>query len=98
MDLGAKNDQALISKLGLGRCDFAVEELEYVIGARRTLKSWPDESTLASFRPPWAKAPQLHFLISRSHPGAVALQVGINRFIASSQRNGFLKSLRKRYL
>ena len=34
MDLDADNDLSMLQKLKAGRCDYAVEELEYVIGGR----------------------------------------------------------------
>jgi len=98
MDLGAKNDQAMLTKLKLGRCDYAVEELEYVVGGRRTEANWPDESDLASFQPAWAKPPQVHFLTSQTQPKARELQSRINEIISTSEKNGFLKALRKTYL
>jgi ABC-type amino acid transport substrate-binding protein len=97
MDLGSKNDQAMLTKLSLGRCDYALEELEYVVGGRRTEGNWPDESAISSFQPAWAKPPQLHFLIGQAHPKAQELQLQVNNVIASSEKNGFLKALRKTY-
>ncbi len=98
MDLGAKNDQSLLAKLALGRCDYAVEELEYVVGGRRTERNWPNESALSSFQPTWAKPPQVHFLIGQAHPRAQELLSRVNEVIASSEKSGFLKALRKNYL
>ena len=97
MDMRAKNDQTMLAKLALGRCDYAVEELEYVIGGRRTEKNWPDESDLSSLRPAWAKAPQVHFLIGRAHPKAQELQYRVNEVISTNEKNGFLNALRKTF-
>jgi len=97
MDLRAKNDQTMLAKLTMGRCDYAVEELEYVVGGRRTERNWPDESELSSFQPTWAKAPQVHFLISQAHPKAQELQNQVNEVISISEKNGFLNALRKTF-
>jgi len=97
LDRGSPNDQSMLSKLSAGRCEFALEELEYIIGARRTRSDWPSESGLSSFKPLWAKAPQVHFLIGIAHPNAQALQAQVNLSIATADKEGFLKALRKKY-
>lgn len=97
MDLGTKNDQAMLTKLKLGRCDYALEEMEYIVGGRRTKADWPDETELASFQPAWSKPPQVHFLIGKTNPKSHELQTRVNDIIASSEKSGFLKTLRKTY-
>ncbi len=97
LDRGSPNDQSVLSKLAAGRCDFALEELEYIIGGRKTEPNWPSEFGLSSFRPDWAKAPQVHFLIGIARPDSQVLQAQVNGVIAASEKNGFLKALRKKY-
>jgi polar amino acid transport system substrate-binding protein len=97
MDRGAKSDKHMFLMLLAGRCDYAVEELEYVIGGRANAKDWPDESSLQSYRPEWAKAPQLHYLIGRKHPDAKMLQDAINLAIEGMEKSGEAKTLRSAY-
>jgi polar amino acid transport system substrate-binding protein len=88
MDLSAKSDKQMFLMLFAGRCDYAVEELEYVIGGRGSEKDWPEDSELQSFRPQWAQAPQLHYLIGRKHPNAQQLHTAINLAIRGIQKSG----------
>ncbi len=97
MDLGADNDLRMLQKLKAGRCDYAVEELEYIIGGRTAVPDWLDESDLKSFRPAWARGPQLHFLIGKEHPEAPGLLLEVNQAIAASEKSGTTAALRKRY-
>ena len=97
MDRGAKSDKHMLMMLLAGRCDYAVEELEYIIGGRKNDKDWPDESALQSYRPEWAKAPQLHYLIGRKHPDAQRLQSSINMAIEGMEKSGEAKALRAKY-
>jgi polar amino acid transport system substrate-binding protein len=97
MDRGAKSDKHLLQMLIAGRCDYAVEELEYIIGGRKQEKDWPNESTLQSYRPEWAKAPQLHYLIGRKHPDGQKLQADLNRAIEALEKSGETKALRASY-
>jgi len=97
LDRGAADDAKMLLKLKAGHCDYAVEELEYIVGGRSAIAHWPDESDLKSMRPAWAKGPQLHFLIGREHPGAEALLLEIDQAIAAAEKSGHTAALRKRY-
>ncbi len=98
LDLGARDDWQLLSKLVAGRCDYAVEELEYIVGGRNYHNHWLDESALASFRPSWARGPSLHLLIGIHHPQARQLQQQLNDGIDAARKSGVMDKLRKRYL
>jgi ABC-type amino acid transport substrate-binding protein len=97
IDRGAKSDKQMFKMLLAGRCDYAIEELEYIIGGRKNEKDWPDESPLQSYRPEWAKAPQLHYLISRKHRDGQKLQTAINQAIERMEKSGEAKVLRSAY-
>lgn len=97
MDRGAKSDKALFLMLLAERCDYAVEELEYIIGARKHRSDWPDESTLHAYRPDWAKAPQLHYLIGRKHADATKLHSTLNLAIDRLEKSGEAYALRTAY-
>ena len=98
LDRGAKSDKHMLLMLLAGRCDYAVEELEYIIGARTmAAQEWPDEANLQSFRPDWAKAPQLHYLIGRKRVDGQKLMAGLNLAIAGMERSGDAKALRTKY-
>ena len=97
MERGAKSDKHMFLMLLAGRCDYAVEELEYIIGARTNEKDWPDESNLQSYRPEWARAPQLHYLIGRKRPDAEKLLAAINLAIDGMEKSGDAKALRAKY-
>jgi polar amino acid transport system substrate-binding protein len=97
IDRGAKSDKQMFKMLLAGRCDYAIEELEYVIGGRKSEKDWPDESPLQSYRPVWAKAPQLHYLISRKRSDGQRLQSAINLAIERMEKSGEAKVLRAAY-
>jgi polar amino acid transport system substrate-binding protein len=97
MDLGAHNDQQMLKKVAAGRCDFGLEELEFIIGGRKETPDWPDQSTFASYTPTWARGPQLHFLVGRMHPQGAELQRAIDAGIESAKTDGFLKKLRARH-
>ena len=90
MDRGAANDMQMIKKLLAGRCDYAVEELEYIVGQRRTTNGWPDETELRAYQPNWARGPKLHFLVGRTHPDAQhlgrQLDAGIAEFVEQGSR------------
>lgn len=98
LDRGARDDWQMLSKLVAGRCDYAVEELEYIVGNRKYHSDWLDESALASFRPSWARGPSLHLLIGTSHPRAQQLQQQLNYGIDAARKSGAIEKLRKRYL
>lgn len=97
MDLNAKTAKQMLRMLLAGRCDYAVEELEYIIGGRQTEADWPDESPLRSYRPDWAQAPALHFLIGKRHPQSQALNTQIDTQIQLLESSGWLKQLRQKY-
>ena len=97
LDRGAKSIKLMFQMLQAGRCDYAVEELEYVMGGRQTATEWPDESSLRSYRPDWAKAPQIHYLVGRSHPHGKMLQTAVNQAIDSMEKSGETKALRAAY-
>jgi ABC-type amino acid transport substrate-binding protein len=97
MDLGANSDLSMLQKLKAGRCDYAVEELEYIIGGRSSVPNWLDESDLKSFRPAWARGPQVHYLIGKQHPDAQGLLHAVNLAIAAAEKSGTTLALRKRY-
>jgi ABC-type amino acid transport substrate-binding protein len=97
MDRGAKSDKHMLLMLLADRCDYAVEEREYMLGGRRVERDWPDESNLQSYRPAWAKAPQLHYLIGRMHPEAQKMQSAINLAIDAMEKSGESKALRAAY-
>jgi ABC-type amino acid transport substrate-binding protein len=98
MDLGASTDKQMLNKLLAKRCDYALEELEYVVGARMTESDWPDESRLRTYQPRWARGPQLFYLIGRSHPDGSSRQQQINFAIAKLQTQGDIKKLQAQYL
>ena len=87
----------LLTKLKLGRCDYALEELEYVIGGRNYESAWLDETGIASFRPTWARAPSVHFLVGKSRPDGEELVGRLNAAISSNAKSGFSKALQARY-
>ena len=97
MDLGAENDLKMLMKLKAGHCDYALEELEYIIGARQNGGQWLDESNLHAFQPAWAKGPQLHFLIGKERSDGARLLKTVNDAIAAAKDSGFLAALQKRY-
>ena len=97
MDLGADNDLKMLMKLKAGHCDYALEELEYIIGARQNGGQWLDESNLHAFQPAWAKGPQLHFLIGKQRSDGARLLQAVNAAIAAAKDGGFLAALQKRY-
>jgi polar amino acid transport system substrate-binding protein len=97
MDLGAANDLKMLMKLKAGHCDYALEELEYVIGARQGAGEWMDESALQSFQPAWARGPKVHFLIGKDNATGERLLQSLNRAIGAAQFNGTLASLQKRF-
>lgn len=93
LDLGATSDKQLLRKLQAKRCDYAVEELEYVVGARRTETDWPDESNIRSYRPAWAQGPQVHYLVGKKRADGVALLGQLNTAIAAMQKQGEIERL-----
>jgi len=97
MDLGANNDLKMLMKLKAGHCNYALEELEYIIGARDGAGDWMDESGLLSFQPAWARGPKVHFLIGKQHAAGARLLQSMNRAISMAQSNGVLAGLQKRY-
>ena len=97
LDRGAADDLKMLLKLQAGQCDYAVEEMEYIVGARTSVANWLDESALRSFRPPWAVGPKNHFLIGRVHPQGDDLLQQVNQAIAAFDKSGTTAALRKRY-
>ncbi len=97
MDLGADNDLKMLLKLKAGHCDYALEEMEYIIGARQSGSQWLDESSINAFQPSWAKGPQLHFLIGKERSDGARLLKSVNEAIAAAKDSGFLAALQKRY-
>jgi polar amino acid transport system substrate-binding protein len=97
LDLGAADDAKMLLKLKAGHCDYAVEELEYILGGRSHNANWPDESGLKSMRPSWARGPRLHFLIGKSHPRGKELLAEFDQAIALAEKSGQTGALRKRY-
>jgi len=97
MDLGAANDLKMLMKLKSGHCNYALEELEYIIGARDGAGEWMDESGLLSFQPAWARGPKVHFLIGKQHAAGERLLQSVNRAIGAAQSSGLLAGLQKRY-
>lgn len=98
LDRGAPDDRSMLLKLKAARCDYAVEELEYIVGGRKFGKGWPDEDDLDSFRPSWARGPRVHFLVSRTRPDGDALLAALNDSIDVLEKDGSLERLRGRYL
>lgn len=96
MELGAPNDKTLIEKLNFERCDYAVEELEYIIGGRNYIPGWPDESNIKSFRPMWAQAPSVHFLINKRQSNIDFLKK-LDEAIKAQEKRGFIKALQAKY-
>lgn len=97
IDLGAKSDHQMLQKLIAKRCDYAVEELEYVVGARNSDKQWPDESGLRSYQPSWAKGPRLHFLVGHDNANGQLLQEQLNGALAVLEKQGEVAALRRQY-
>ncbi len=97
LDRGAASDLQMMLKLKAGHCDYAIEELEYIVGGRNTAANWPDESDLKSMRPVWARGPQVHFLIGRGLPGAAELLTEIDQAIAVAEKSGQTNALRRKY-
>jgi polar amino acid transport system substrate-binding protein len=97
LDRGAADDLRMLQKLRAGHCDYAVEELEYIVGARASVANWLDESGLKSQRPAWARGPQLHFLIGKERAGGEALLADIDLAIAGAEKSGQTAALRKKY-
>lgn len=97
LDLGANSDLQMLKKLKLGRCDYAVEELEYVIGGRNHDPTWLDETGIASFRPAWARAPSVHLLVGKSRPDGDDLVSRLNAAIEKGATSGLFKTLQARY-
>jgi len=97
LDLGATDDLQMMNKLNYGRCDFAVEELEYIIGQRKYVPAWLDDSQIASFRPTWARGPKLHFLIGKDLANAGELQNSVNLAIEKATKSKYVDRLMKRY-
>ncbi len=97
LDRGAANDQNMLLKVLARHCDYAVEELEYIVGGRKYVAAWPNESDLRSFRPAWAVGPKTHFLVGKEHPHGESLVQRVNQAIAAADKSGFTEVLRKRY-
>ena len=97
LDLGAKSNKQMITMLLANRCDYAVEELEYIMGGRSIEKDWPDETSLSSFTPQWAIRPKLHLLVGRSHRRAVKLVANLNNALAELEKSGTTRQLRQQY-
>jgi polar amino acid transport system substrate-binding protein len=97
LDRGAGDDMRMLQKLQAGHCDYAIEELEYIIGARASLSNWPDESGLKSQRPIWARGPTLHFLVGKERFGGEALLAKIDQAITGAEKSRQTAALRKKY-
>jgi polar amino acid transport system substrate-binding protein len=97
LDRGASDDARMLLKLKAGHCDYAVEELEYIIGGRNHVANWPDESELKSVRPLWARGPKLHLLVGRGQAGGQALVNELDQAIALAEKSGQSAALRKKY-
>lgn len=97
LDLGAANDATMLRKVIAGHCDYAVEELEYIVGGRGHSANWPDETGLKSMQPRWARGPKLHFLIGKGQAQGRALQAQLNQAIALAEKSGQAAALRKKY-
>jgi polar amino acid transport system substrate-binding protein len=97
LDRGAGDDLRMLQKLQAGHCDYAVEELEYIIGARSFVANWLDESGLRSMRPAWARGPKLHFLVGKDRAGGPALLAQLDQAIAGAEKAGQTAALRKQY-
>lgn len=97
LDRGATDNLQMMKKLLAGRCDYAIEELEVIIGHRQTNKNWPDEAELRSFQPQWARGPKLHFLVGKKHQHAAQLIPQLNAGIASAIKSGEVTRLRAKY-
>ncbi|NVO05152.1 MAG: transporter substrate-binding domain-containing protein [Rhodoferax sp.] len=97
LDRGAGDDLRMLQKLQAGHCDYAVEELEYIIGARSFVANWLDESGLKSMRPAWARGPQVHFLIGKGRAGGQDLLAELDQAIAGAEKAGQTAALRKQY-
>lgn len=97
LDRGAADDLRMLLKLQAGQCDYAVEEREYIVGARASVANWLDESDLRSFQPQWAVGPRNHFLIGKLHPQGNDLLQQVNQAIAGIEKAGTTAALRNRY-
>ena len=97
LDRGAGDDLRMLQKLQAGHCDYAIEELEYIIGARSFVANWLDESGLTSQRPAWARGPKLHFLIGKDRVGGPALLAQLDQAISDAEKAGQTAALRKKY-
>jgi polar amino acid transport system substrate-binding protein len=97
LDRGAGDDAKMLQKLKARHCDYAVEELEYIIGGRNYLANWPDESDLKSVRPAWARGPKLHFLIGKGHAEGRTLLSDLDHAIGLAEKSGQSAALRKKY-
>ena len=97
MDTGAADDRQMLLKLKAGRCDYAVEELEYIIGSRGKVGGWLDESDLASFEPEWARGPKLHYLIGKGAASREKLHQQIDSAMLALEKSGTLRKLRQKY-
>ena len=97
LDRGATNNLQMLQKLKYGRCDFALEELEYIIGSRDYSPSWLDETDIQSFRPTWARGPTLHFLVGKAHVHGEELMREVNSGIDSARKTGAAKALQTEY-
>jgi ABC-type amino acid transport substrate-binding protein len=98
LDLGAADDAKMLQKLKAGHCDYAVEELEFIVGGRSYTADWPDESDLKSIRPAWARGPQLHFVMGTGPAQGQALRTELDLAIAWAEKSGLTGALRKKYL
>jgi len=98
LDLGAANDLQMLEKLARSRCDYALEEMEYVIGGRNHEGNWPDENLFLSYRPAWAQAPQLHFLIGIDRVDGQVLQQQMDQAIQTLEKSGAIAALSRKYL
>ena len=98
LDLGADDTRQMLEKLARGRCDYALDEMEYIVSGRTDGKTWPSESLFQSYQPIWAVPPKLHFLIGKDSPNGELLLKQLNTAIETLEKNGQLQTLKRKYI
>jgi len=73
LDLGVNSHDKLIAKLKDGRCDYVVEELEFIAGYKRIGRDYLADPELAHNGLPDVVAPAAHLLAGRGTRGAALL-------------------------
>lgn len=86
LDLGIGLD-GMVRKLKAKRCDFFVEELETVYGARFTGADLLGDPAIGHVAAPWALAPKAH-LIAKAGSKAATLMPAINAGLAEAIKSG----------